>query len=124
MADTSAIFLFKSGDLFLPKPIRNVLEYYWIGNDSSLFYVSNWSLVHFMSGIGTVILLHYMRICSYYTIVYISFLLHSLWELWQIFVKNTKYWTLRGQIDIVVDTVFYMAGVLLILNFRRCSKRE
>lgn len=101
--------LFHSGDLFLPTNIRNFLEQYWIGDDKSLFYISWWTFIHFISGnIVGYILLHYYKSQNYYLI---GFIIHSLWELWQIIGKNTKYWTLRGQIDVLVDTIAFMIGL-------------
>jgi hypothetical protein len=93
--------LFHSGDLFLPSHVRTFLEQYWIGNDTSIFYVSWWTFIHVMSGMIAGLYFSYMN----------GFLLHSAWEVWQIIGKNTKYWTLRGQVDILVDTVAYMIGM-------------
>jgi hypothetical protein len=106
--------LFKSGDLFLPKSVRNILEYYYIGADRSAFYVTNWTIIHFLSGIATAYLLF-----SKFTIqqIYvISILVHTIWELWQIFGENTPISTLRGQIDVLVDTVAYMLGVWIYIT--------
>ena len=103
--------LFLSGDLFLPKSVRKVLEYYHIGNDVSLFYVTNWTLMHFLSGLflGWILTTRFPDLEYYGTGLYV----HSVWELWQVLVKNTPYWTLRGVIDIGTDTAFTMAGMLL-----------
>jgi len=109
--------LFKSGDLFLPKSVRNVLEYYYIGNSKSIFYITNWTVIHFLSG---VLMAYYLF--SRFTIqqVYIiSFLVHTIWELWQIFGENTPIRTLRGQIDIGVDTISYMLGVWMYISWQR-----
>ena len=104
-------WLYRSGDVFLPASVRAVLETYHIGNDKSLFYISNWSLVHFVSGIVTgYILTTYFRGWPYYTT---GFVVHTLWELWQIFIGMTKWKTTRGQIDIVVDTVMFMLGMII-----------
>jgi hypothetical protein len=102
--------LFHSGDLFLPKPVKEFLEQYWIGDDNSLFYVTWWTFIHFMSGILTgLFLLQYKN--NYYLH---GFALHTLWEFWQILGKNTPYWTLRGRIDIVTDTIAFMIGLVFI----------
>jgi hypothetical protein len=108
--------LFRSGDLFLPTWLRNFLEYYYIGNSKSVFYVSNWSLVHFFTGMLVAGLFLKGEGRKGYTrmeIIGITFLIHTLWELWQIYGKNTPIHTLRGQVDVLVDTVFYMVGVLV-----------
>ena len=101
--------LFLSGDLFLPKSVREVLERYWIGNDRSLVYITNWSLMHVLSGILTgALLLRYAPTWNYY---WTGFWIHTVWEIWQALVKNTPYWTLRGRIDILTDTVLFMGGM-------------
>lgn len=104
--------LYLSGDLFLPKSVREFLERYWIGNDKTLIYVTNWSLMHFLSGIvvGYVLLTYWPDYPYYWT----GFGIHSAWELWQVLVKNTHYWILRGFIDIWMDTGLFMAGMLFI----------
>ena len=101
--------LFLSGDLFLPTSVRTVLERYWIGNDRSLVYITNWSLMHILSGILTGWLL--MRYAPDWDYYWSGFVIHSLWEVWQILVKNTPYWTLRGRIDVVMDTLLFMGGL-------------
>ena len=116
MAYSIQELMFHSGDLFLPKSVRKYLEIYWIGNDTSLFYVTNWSFLHFLSGILTVKLLKYLNIEK--NIVLVSFLVHCVWELWQMIGKKTLYWTTRGQIDVITDTVFFMAGVYLTLKLQ------
>lgn len=101
--------LFLSGDLFLPKRVRNVLETYHYGSDRSLVYITNWSLLHVLSGIlvGYILIQYYPEYDYYWT----GFWVHTIWEIWQILVKNTPYWTLRGRIDVVTDTVVYMLGM-------------
>jgi hypothetical protein len=101
--------LFNSGDLFLPKSVKAFLEQYWIGDDTSLFYVTWWTFIHFVSGVLTGYLLFYFK--STGTYYWSGFLIHSVWELWQMIGKNTAYWTMRGQIDIGVDTVAFMIGM-------------
>jgi hypothetical protein len=98
-----------SGDLFLPKWLRNFLEIYLIGNNTSIFYISVWSLVHLISGILTLILLVTYTQWSIKTMTIAAFGLHTLWELWQYLIMNTPR-TMRGAIDTITDTVLYMAG--------------
>jgi hypothetical protein len=97
--------LYLSGDLFLPKPIRSFLEVYHLGNDRSLIYINNWSLLHALSGVLVAWFLNTPD--PYWT----GFLIHSVWELWQLLVRNTP-WSLRGLIDIGMDTLFFMAGMV------------
>lgn len=100
--------LYLSGDLFLPKSLRTFLERYWIGNDQSLFYVTNWSIVHALSGVLIGYLL--LQNDSYYAT---GFYIHTLWEVWQLAVRNTQN-TLRGTIDVFTDTAFFLLGMFLI----------
>jgi hypothetical protein len=107
--------LYRSGDVFLPKPVRDILQRYWVGSDKSVFYLTNWSVIHFLSGIMTAYFLFQNKTKE--NIYFIAFLIHTLWELWQIFIGMTPIHTLRGQVDTVVDTVLFMAGVWVYLNF-------
>lgn len=102
--------LFRSGDVFLPKPVRMVLERYHYGNDTSLLYITNWTLIHALSGmlVGWILITYYPRKDYYWT----GFMVHNVWEAWQILVKNTPYWTWRGRLDVVMDTLFFMGGML------------
>jgi hypothetical protein len=102
--------LFRSGDVFLPKQVRVVLERYHYGSDTSLIYITNWSLIHALSGIlvGWILATYYPEKPFYWT----GFVVHTIWEIWQILVKNTPYWTLRGRLDVVMDTLLFMGGML------------
>lgn len=104
--------LFRSGDVFLPQPARTFLERYHLGNNQSLLYVNNWSLVHMISGmiVGWILWVYYPEKDYYWT----GFWIHNVWEAWQILVKNTPYWTWRGRLDIVTDIAFFMAGMLAV----------
>jgi hypothetical protein len=96
--------LCRTGDLLLPLSVRRVLETYWIGDDRSLVYVTNWTFLHVLSGVLVVL---WNPSITYL----LAFWIHTAWEAWQILVRNTPWWTLRGQIDVVVDTLAYMLGV-------------
>ena len=111
--------LFRSGDLFLPTQLRNVLEYYYIGNDRTIFYITNWSIIHFLSGI---LFAYFYRDYETKYIFIITFLIHSIWEMWQIYGENTKIGTLRGKVDVFVDTVLYMTGVFVYVKLLRKRK--
>lgn len=109
--------LFKAGDLFLPTGLRKFLEYYHVGDNHSVFYISNWTVVHFLSG---VFLAKYFVSQKNYTsnlILFYTFVIHTFWELFQIYGKNTPIHTLRGKVDVLVDTVAYMLGVIVYLKY-------
>lgn len=99
-------WMFASGDAFLPKWVRNILETYIIGDDTSYFYISLWSFVHMSTGV----------VYGYFTKWSVAFYiwLHSIWELWQILIGMTNIDTLRGAIDIVVDTIMGVLGVVVV----------
>jgi hypothetical protein len=102
--------LYRSGDVFLPKSVRVILETYLIGDAQSKFYISIWSFIHFGSGILTAwILANYFPASPIYKT---GFWIHTAWEYWQIFIGMTKYYTFRGALDIVVDTLMFMGGML------------
>lgn len=102
-------FLTRTGDLLLPKPVLRILEYYHIGNSKSLIYVTNWSLVHLMSGIlvGYILYTYYSEYDYYWT----GFWIHNAWEFWQWIIYNTPH-TLRGVLDIGMDTFLFMSGMV------------
>jgi len=113
MVDKNDIF-YRSGDVFLPKGVRSFLEHYHIGDSRSVFYVSNWTGVHFLSGILTGwFLLNYQPQYDYYIT---GFILHTIWEFWQIFIGMTKIGTPRGQMDLVVDTVAFLIGMVVYIK--------
>jgi hypothetical protein len=105
--------VYKSGDAFLPKSVRTFLQSYWIGSDTSIFYITNWTFVHFLSGVFTTLGL--LQVSSRPMIPWIALLLHTLWELWQVAIGMTKIQTLRAKVDVLVDTVSFMIGVGLVL---------
>jgi hypothetical protein len=101
---------YASGDLFLPKIVRNILETYIIGNDTSLFYISLWSFMHMLSGI-------FFSLFSNSLQGYI--VTHTTWELWQIYIKMTPIHKLRGAIDIFTDTFMGILGFILGTSYFR-----
>ena len=109
--------IYRSGDVFLPKDMRDYLQQYIIGDDTSLFYVSRWTIVHFWTGFIISIILRFLL--HSHNIYTLTFQIHMLWELWQIIIGMTPWMTLRGIIDITTDTLFYMGGVWLGLHITR-----
>jgi hypothetical protein len=117
MVEKDSIF-YKSGDIFLPKEIRNILDYTFVGSISPYksFYINGWSLLHMLSGIlvASIFLKDDPRI-------YIkSFVIHTVWELWQVYIGMANPFTLVGKsslIDSIVDTIFYMFGVYIVKEY-------
>lgn len=104
-------WIYRSGDIFLPKEVRTILKYYLVGNNRTIFYITNWTLVHMLSGVLTAYTLSiwFPKVSLFWTGLFI----HTLWELWQITIGMTKIRTLRGQVDTVVDTLAFLLGMYL-----------
>jgi len=110
--------LYNSGDLFLPKRIRNFLSTDILGSSDDTFYISYWSLIHFMSGIlaGQAYTAFGANKKNYYaTMIFV----HTLWELWQIYIGMAKPYKLKGSsnlVDTIVDTILFMSGTYIFKN--------
>ena len=96
--------LCQSGDLFLPYGFRKRLETYLVGSETSLFYITFWTIIHFMSGVFV----------AYFGATYwTGFIIHTIWEIYQILVRNTPIHKLRARIDVITDTVAFMLGMFV-----------
>jgi hypothetical protein len=105
-----------SGDLFLPQPIQDFLQTHLIGTPTSLFYITYWSILHLLSGVGTAYVLQgYFRL-QWLSAVFIGFLIHTAWEAWQVLITRTLN-TQRGKVDTIVDTVLFLTGFLMVSLF-------
>lgn len=112
--------IYNSGDIFLPKKIKNLLEIAFIGSTKKTFYVSGWSIVHFINGIifGYIYLYFKWDRRLYF---YNLFTLHNIWEFWQILIGMSKPYKLTGHnnlIDIIMDTIFFMLGTYIIYQYK------
>ncbi len=102
--------LYQSGDLFFNREIRAFLETPLVGSYQERFYLTYWSLLHFVSGI-----LFALVSKSYLA----GFMVHSAWELWQVYIGMNKPWNLTGHngiVDIVTDTLLFLAGMMVTLQ--------
>lgn len=90
---------------------------YIIGDDDSFIYITGWSVLHFTWGIflGVVILIkqYAERRLTLTNYIVELLIIHSLWELYQLSIEITPYWTKRAWWDISTDTVMFMIGTLL-----------
>ena len=108
--------IYNSGDVFLPENVKNILGTYLIGSSKKTFYVSGWSIVHLISGI----IVGYIYLCLKWNIklyTFKLFILHTIWEMWQILIGMSKPYKLTGRsnlIDIIMDTVFFMSGAYIV----------
>lgn len=113
--------LYNSGDVFLPTKLNTFLRSYIIGNNTSIFYINYWSIIHFINGIIFGFFIKKYLLDKNNTSItgnyfFKAFILHSTWELWQIFIENTDITSARGIIDTIMDTIFFMSGSL-VTNF-------
>jgi VanZ family protein len=107
--------IYRSGDVFLPKPIKEFLDTPLYESQNVSFYIHIWTIVHFMSGL----LLGYIYLYAGYNkqkYYYNLFVIHTFWEAWQIFIGMSKPFSLTGHnniIDIFVDTIAFMLGTYI-----------
>lgn len=96
------VVLWKAGDAFLPQPIVDFLDTKVItikGAD-----INYWSGVHFLSG----------AFIGMFTKNFLfAFVVHSLWEIFQMLIGMTDISKSSETYDIVFDTLFFMLGFML-----------
>ena len=117
--------IYNSGDVFLPEFIRNALGkiiYKYPNSDTNYtFYIQGWTFIHFLNGIiFGYLYLSFGYIKNNYFIN--MFILHTLWEVWQIIIGMSKPWTIIGRnniVDTFVDTFVFLLGSYLILQLRK-----
>ena len=110
--------IYNSGDFFFPTFIKNILDKNIYITQNNSFYINGWSLLHYFSGmiLGTVYLYLDKGLNFYY---YYLFIIHTIWELWQMLIGMSKPWKLTGSsnlIDTFVDTIFFMVGTYITLK--------
>jgi hypothetical protein len=114
-------YLYHSGDAFLPDSVRNTLVKNIVGSSKNTFYISGWSLVHLMNGLlFGYLYLHFRYNVRYYTATML--IIHTLWELWQVFIGMSKPYMLTGPSNIVdtfIDTILFMFGTSIIRKILR-----
>ena len=107
--------IYNSGDVFLPEKVKNILGMDLIGTSKKTFYVSGWSLVHLINGIIVGYIYLYFKWDSRFYF-YKMFIIHTIWELWQMLIGMAKPYKLTGRsniIDTIMDTVFFMLGAYI-----------
>jgi VanZ family protein len=111
--------IYNSGDVFLPEKIKNILGTDLIGTSKKTFYVSGWSIVHFINGI----IFGYLYLYFNYDVrlyTYKMFIIHTIWEFWQMLIGMSKPYELVGRsnlVDTIMDTIFFMLGTYIVRNF-------
>jgi hypothetical protein len=107
--------IYNSGDVFLPETLKNILQKDIIGSSQKTFYISGWSIVHFINGIifGYLYLYFKYDIRSYFLTMLI---IHTLWELWQTIIGMAKPYKITGRsniVDTIMDTILFMCGAYI-----------
>lgn len=105
--------LYRSGDLFFGPEIRRFLETFIIGSYQTSIYITYWSVLHLISGVLTyIILTTYIPNNKYpYSV---GLILHTLWELWQVYIGSSKPWFWKGHnglTDFLMDTLLFTLGM-------------
>ena len=108
--------IYSSGDVFLPESIKQILTIDIIGSSKNTFYVSGWSIIHFINGMlfGYLYLYYGYNPKKYF---FNMLILHTCWELWQIVIGMSKPYSLVGSsniVDTMLDTILFMAGSYII----------
>ena len=110
--------LLNSGDAFLPMRVKGVLNTFLYNTPNNSFYINGWSILHLLSGILLGLL--YLFLGKEETTFYFHlFILHTIWELWQVFIGMAKPWRRTGDsnlIDSIVDTGMFMMGAYVALS--------
>jgi hypothetical protein len=107
--------IYSSGDVFLPENIKTILATDIIGTTTKTFYVSGWSIVHLINGIIIGCLyLYFKGNIQFYN--FKLFIIHTIWELWQMLIGMSKPYKLTGRsnlIDTIIDTILFMSGAFI-----------
>jgi hypothetical protein len=111
--------IYHSGDFFLPKPIKQTLDKNIYMTQNYSFYINGWTIIHYLSGmiLGAIYLYLGKQISFFY--YYNLFIIHTIWELWQMLIGMSKPWLLTGDsnlIDTFVDTIVFMFGAYVTLQ--------
>ena len=108
--------IYSSGDIFFPENIKRILSTDIIGTSAKTFYISGWSIVHFINGIiFGYLYLYFNYDIRFYTLKMLAF--HTIWELWQTLIGMAKPYKLSGKsnlVDSIMDTILFMMGAYII----------
>jgi len=117
--------IYSSGDVFLPDSVKKFLSTDLIGSSKDTFYISIWSIIHFLSGIFIGHFYFFMQ-WNIQTYMLNMFALHTIWECWQILIGMSNPYTLTGRgnlVDILIDTLVFMLGAYIALLVNQLRKK-
>jgi hypothetical protein len=108
--------IYNSGDVFLPEKVKDILGTDLIGTSKKTFYVSGWSIVHLINGIIFGYLYLYFKGDNRFY-MFKLFIMHTIWEFWQMLIGMSKPYKLTGRsnlVDTIMDTIFFMLGAYIV----------
>jgi hypothetical protein len=111
--------IYHSGDFFLPKPIKQFLDKNIYMTNNYSFYVNGWTFIHYFSGMLVGAIYLYLGKPIHFFYYYYLFIIHTIWELWQMLIGMSKPYKLTGDsnlIDTFVDTIVFMFGAYITLQ--------
>jgi hypothetical protein len=112
--------IYGSGDMFLPEKIKNKLNRDLIGDTNKTFYLSSWSIFHLIIGIiSGYIYIYFNWDMRVYT--FKMFILHTIWELWQMLIGMSNPFKLTGRsnlVDTIMDTILFMLGAYIVRKYK------
>ena len=107
--------IYNSGDIFLPEKVKIMLITDLIGSSKKTFYISSWSIIHLINGIiFGCLYLYFNYDIRFYTLK--LFIIHTIWEMWQILIGMSKPYNLIGSnnlMDTILDSIFFMSGAFI-----------
>jgi hypothetical protein len=120
MTETRKDILSRAGDAFIPVFITDRLNKLLYKSPNYTFYIQGWTFLHFFTGIIIGFLYLYMRYDKKYYFLSM-FIIHTLWEIWQVIVGIAKPWNISGRnsiIDSTMDTIMFMFGSYLLFLYK------
>jgi hypothetical protein len=111
--------IYRSGDFFLPKAIKQTLDKNIYMTTNYSFYINGWTFIHYFSGMLVGMIYLYLGKRIYFFYYYNLLIIHTIWELWQMLIGMSKPWKLTGDsnlIDTFVDTFVFMLGAYVTLQ--------
>ena len=117
--------IYSSGDVFLPDSVKKFLRTDLIGSHTGTFYISIWSVIHFLSGVFIGLFYFFM---GWNVQMYMlnMFVLHTIWECWQILIGMSNPYRMTGTgnlVDTIVDTLLFMSGAYVSLLVNQSRKK-
>ena len=119
-------WLEQSGAFFLPQKISNILDTLIYGTYEGTLYISYWTFMHMFSGVLFTFFVRYVFAGGAFPVWWVllawGILIHTVWELWQLFLQQSSLCRWHGPgniVDIGVDTIAFIVGLLLAFGTMR-----